>query len=101
MSKRFIVKQLWGHSYRNTGNMNWTHAETKDLAESTVRQYIRELKGYASGFADYVSDNKFEGCTKPDCDKPSHQPIRVITAHHFVNGFENIRELRITPKPEA
>lgn len=81
MSDRCRVEQRWGHQFRNQ-DITWNHRETKEVAGSTARRYVRELKQWASGLADLVRETSEDG-------------VRVITAHHWVNGFENIRQLRI------
>jgi hypothetical protein len=79
--KRFIVKESYGYGYSRGIRINETSAP-RELAYSTVTGYIRELKQWASGHADHITDVDSAGW-------------RMITAHHWINGFENIRVLHI------
>jgi len=93
MSTRFIVKESYGYGHRGG---SFAHGATfvgpgiriletsapRELARSTVNQYIRELKAWASGHSDHINDVQSAGW-------------RLITGHHWINGFENIRVLHI------
>lgn len=80
-TKRFIVKESYGYGHRGGIRINETSAP-RELAYSTVTGLIREYKYYAGGSADRITDVESAGW-------------RLITAHHWINGFENIRVLHI------
>jgi hypothetical protein len=81
MNTRFIVRESYGYGHRGGIRINETTAP-RELARSTVNGYIRELKNWAGGYADHVTEVYSAGW-------------RLITAHHFINGFENVRVLHI------
>ncbi len=86
---RFIVRESYGYGYAGRPGTSGQHftrinetSAPRELARSTVNGLIRELKGWASGSADHITDVDSAGW-------------RLITAHHWINGFENIRVLHI------
>ena len=85
---RYEVIESYGYGHRDGIRINERTAP-RNLAESTVRGLIRELKQWASGYADTVSD-----VTGPETG------VRLITGHHWINGYENIRQLSIKPVTE-
>jgi hypothetical protein len=78
---RFFVRESYGFGHNRGIRLNGTTA-SRELAYSTVTNYIRDLKAWASGSADHITDVNSAGW-------------RLITAHHWINGFENIRVLHI------
>lgn len=80
-STRVTVTESYGHGTRTGIRITETTAP-RELAASTVRGLIAELRHYACGYADTVSDVTSNG-------------DRLITATHWINGFENVRQLRI------
>lgn len=81
MSDRFIVRESYGYGHRGGIRINETSAP-RELARSTVNGLIRKYKAWASGHADHSTDVDSAGW-------------RLITAHHWINGFENICVLHI------
>jgi len=75
------VVESYGYGTRMGIRFNESTAP-RDLARSTVNALIREYRAYASGFADTVHEVNSGG-------------DRLITASHWINGFENIRQLRV------
>lgn len=78
---RFIVRESYGYGHRGGIRIIKTTAP-RELAYSTVTGYIRDLKKWAGGYADHITDVNSAGW-------------RLITAHHWINGFENIRVLQV------
>lgn len=85
---RYEVTESYGYGHRHGIRINERTAP-RVLARSTVNGLVRELRQYASGYADTVHD-----VTGPETG------VRLITAHHWINGFENIRQLSIRPTGE-
>jgi hypothetical protein len=81
MATHYEVVESFGYGHRAGIRINESTAP-RVLAGSTVRGLIRELKGWANGYADSVHEVNSGGA-------------RLITATHWVNGFENVRQLRI------
>lgn len=84
MSDRFIVRESYGYGHRGGLRINETTAP-RELARSTVNGLIREYKSWASGYADSVRDVPAE----------RNAGWRMVTARHWINGFENVRVLQI------
>lgn len=80
-TQRFIVKESYGYGHRGGIRIEETTAP-RVLARSTVNGLIRDQRQYASGHADHISDVISAGW-------------RMLTAHHWRNGFENIYVLHI------
>lgn len=82
-TQRFIVRESYGYGHSRGIRIEETSAP-RELSRSRVNALIREYRSYASGYADRISDTDSAGW-------------RLITAHHWINGFENVRILHIRP----
>ncbi|ACI12464.1 hypothetical protein SEA_Phreeze_43 [Mycobacterium phage Phreeze] len=82
-SGRYEVQISYGFAHRGGIRINDSDP-WKNVAESTMNRYVRDVRAYASGHADHINDVT-NGSTGE----------RLITAYHWVNGFENVRQLRI------
>lgn len=80
---RYEVVESYGYGYRSGIHIDETTAP-RTLAASTVRGLVASLRQWASCPADHVSE--IIGDSE-----------RLYAAHHWINGFENIRTLRIQP----
>jgi hypothetical protein len=79
---RLIVRESYGYGHRGGIRIINETTAPRELARSTVNQYIRDLKKWAGGYADHITDVESAGW-------------RIITGHHWINGFENVRVLHI------
>lgn len=86
MSKRYNVVEVTGIAGRNSDTIAYGRREHRtELAASTVAARIRDMRRWASGTYDHVTDT---GDSKV---------LRIVTASHYVTGVENVRILRIRP----
>lgn len=85
MSKRYQVTEISGVASRNTGSLIGRRESRTELAESTLRRRISELRKWSNSIYDGFGDTG-------DSDI-----LRVVTASHYVTGVENVRILRIRP----
>ena len=86
MSKRFIVKESYGYGHRAGIRINETTAP-REVSQSRKNALIREYRSYASGFADIVHEVAAD----------VNAGWQLVTARHWINGFENVRILHIRP----
>jgi hypothetical protein len=80
-NQRFIVKESYGYGHHTSILINETTAP-REVSQSRKNALIREYRQYDNDYG--VSDVDSAGW-------------RIITARHWINGFENIRVLHIRP----
>ncbi len=85
MSQRCEVTESYGYGTRAGIRINERTAP-RTVSASRANALVRELKRYASGFADSVSDVT-----------DTETGVRLVTGHHWVNGFENVRQISVRP----